>query len=74
MSDDIFFQLIIKHLADAPESQLDQSWRKRCQEFVGTEAQAYDFLDNMHNTVCCSASSFIQTLTNVKAHYDRPGP
>lgn len=72
MEDAPLFNGIVNVLKTAPDGQLDEGWRKRCADFNGTEAEAYDFLAELHDKACCGASEFIRTLTDVRRFYPRP--
>ena len=56
---------ILELLKTAPESQLSERFRVKCEEFDGTDADLLNLFNEIYHG-CCEASEFVKQLVNPK--------
>ena len=72
---DALYDMIIRELRTAPESQISENLRNECTVFYSTnktEAEKYDFLSGISKYPLTEISSFVRELCAVDKHYKRP--
>ncbi len=70
-------EVIVEQLSVAPDGQVAEHIRKDCEEAHKniqkySDAQLFDFINNIAKTSCCGTSSFVKTLCALDEFYTKP--